>query len=90
MPRAPQAAHHLTAIPASVYSSLAAQLERHAGERYPLHVGDTWMEPPEGTRMEDLRVADHPGMHRYASVHGVPELLDAIVERERAKTGLAL
>jgi len=29
-------------------------------------------------------------MHRYASVHGVPELLDAIVERERAKTGLAL
>ena len=40
--------------------------------------------------MEDLRVADFPGMHRYAPVHGLPALLDALVERERAKTGLAL
>ena len=29
-------------------------------------------------------------MHRYASVHGLPQLLDAIVERERAKTALPL
>jgi N-succinyldiaminopimelate aminotransferase len=90
MPRAPEVASHLRAIPASAYSTLAARLDRFAGESYPLHVGDTWMEPPAGTRMEDLRVAEHPGMHRYASVHGLPALLDAIVERERAQTGLAL
>jgi len=90
MPRPPQVAAHLRSIPASAYSTLAARLDRYAGESYPLHVGDTWMEPPVGTRMEDLRVADHPGMHRYASVHGLPALLDAIVERERAQTGLAL
>ncbi|GMU66072.1 MAG: aminotransferase [Acidobacteriota bacterium] len=90
MPRAPRIASHLAAIPASVYSSLAERLERHAGETYPLHVGDTWMEPPAGCRMEDLTVAEHPGMHRYASVHGLPALLDAIVEGERAATGLAL
>jgi aspartate/methionine/tyrosine aminotransferase len=90
MPRAPEVASHLRSIPASAYSTLVARLERFAGESYPLHVGDTWMEPPVGTRMEDLRVAEHPGMHRYASVHGLPALLDAIVERERAQTGLAL
>ncbi len=90
MPRAPQVAPHLRAISASVYSTLAARLERFPGESYPLHVGDTWMEPPVGTRMEDLRVAEHPGMHRYSSVHGLPLLLDAIVERERAQTGLPL
>jgi len=90
MPRAPHAARHLTSIPASAYSNLADRLARHEGETYPLHVGDTWMEPPVGTRMEDLTVAEHPGMHRYASVHGLPELLDAIVDRERAITGLAL
>jgi len=90
MPRARRAAPHLTAIPASAYSTLAARIERHRGETYPLHVGDTWMEPAEGVRMEDLTVADHPGMHRYASVHGLPELLDAIVARERAKSGLPL
>jgi N-succinyldiaminopimelate aminotransferase len=90
MPRHPEAAHHLRAIPGSVYSALAGRLARHAGETYPLHIGDTWMEPAEGCRMEDLRVAERPGLHRYAPVHGTHELLDAIVERERARTGLAL
>ncbi len=90
MPRSPHVAEHLRCIPASAYSSLAGKLERHVGESYPLHVGDTWMEPAVGTRMEDLTVVEHPGMHRYASVHGLPALLDAIVERERAKTGLPL
>lgn len=77
-------------MPASVYSALAHRLHGRSGETYPLHVGDTWMEPAVGCRMEDLRVAEHPGMHRYASVHGLPALLDALVERERAKTGLAI
>jgi len=90
MPRAPHAAPHLRSIPASAYSTLTERLDRWQGESYPLHVGDTWMEPPAGTRMEDLRVAEHPGMHRYASVHGLPELLDSIVERERRITGLPL
>jgi aspartate/methionine/tyrosine aminotransferase len=90
MPRFPTPSSHLAGIAASVYSSLAHRLEAFAGESYPFHVGDTWMEPPAGCRMEDLTVADHPGMHRYTSVHGLPALLDAIVERERGRTGLAL
>jgi len=40
--------------------------------------------------MEDLASGEHPGMHRYAPVHGLPALLDAIVELERDKTGLPL
>ncbi|MCB1009522.1 MAG: aminotransferase class I/II-fold pyridoxal phosphate-dependent enzyme, partial [Acidobacteria bacterium] len=90
MPRPPATAPHLAGIPSSVYSSLAGRLAEHAGETYPLHVGDTWMEPAEGCRMENLATGDHPGMHRYAPVHGLPALLDAIVELERAKTGLPL
>ena len=39
--------------------------------------------------MEDLRVAEYPGMHRYAPPQGMPALLDAIVERVRARTGVA-
>lgn len=90
MPSPPLPAAHLAAMPASVYSALAHRLHAYRGESYPLHIGDTWMEPPAGCRMEDLRVADHPGMHRYSSVHGMPPLLDAIVERERERTGLGL
>jgi aspartate/methionine/tyrosine aminotransferase len=90
MPPYSRSASHLAAIPPSVYSGLAHRLERFAGETYPLHVGDTWMEPPEGCRMEDFRAAEFPGLHRYAPVHGLPALLDAIVDRERGRTGLPL
>lgn len=72
----------------SPYSALAHRLATHPGEVYPFHVGDTWMEPAVGCRMQDITVEAHPGMHRYASVHGLPGLLDAIVERTRARTGL--
>lgn len=75
-------------IAGNVYSALAHRLATYKGEVYPLHVGDTWMEPAEGCRMEDIRVADHPGMHRYAAPQGMPALIDAIVEQSRERTGV--
>ncbi len=88
MPRHPRVSPAVSAIQGSVFSALAHRLETHQGEVYPFHVGDTWMEPAEGCRMEDLRVAEHPGMHRYAPPQGLPVLLDALVERYRHRTGL--
>lgn len=88
MPRHPRFSPSAQDIAGSVYSALAHRLASYKGEVYPLHVGDTWMEPPEGCRMEDLRVAEHPGMHRYAAPQGMPALLDAIVERVRERTGV--
>lgn len=89
MPRHPRFSPSVQDIADSVYSGLAHRLATHRGEVFPLHVGDTWMEPPAGCRMEDLRVAEYPGMHRYAAPQGMPALLDAIVERVRARTGVA-
>jgi N-succinyldiaminopimelate aminotransferase len=71
-----------------VFSALAHRLATYPGEVYPLHVGDTWVEPALGTRMQDLRVEDHPGMHRYAPPQGLPALVSAIVERTRARVGV--
>jgi aspartate/methionine/tyrosine aminotransferase len=88
MPRHPHFSPSVQEISDSVYSGLAHRLATFRGEVFPLHVGDTWMEPPAGCRMEDLRVADHPGMHRYAPPQGMPALIDAIVERVRARTGV--
>lgn len=90
MPRHPSLAPSVSSIRSSVFSSLADRLETHPGEVYPLHVGDTWMEPAEGCRMQDLTVDEHPGMHRYAPPHGLPALLDAIVERMRARLGVRI
>jgi aspartate/methionine/tyrosine aminotransferase len=88
MPRHPRFSPSVHDIAGAVYSSLAHRLASYKGEVYPLHVGDTWMEPAEGCRMEDLRVAENPGMHRYAQPQGMPALLDAIVERVTERTGV--
>ena len=89
MPRHPHIAPTIAGMTGSVYSSLAHRLSRFDGETYPFHIGDTWMEPAVGTRMEDLTVADHPGMHRYAPVQGRKDLLDAISRRTLERTGTA-
>jgi aspartate/methionine/tyrosine aminotransferase len=89
MPRPPQTAANVLAMPGAVYSPFADRMRDHPGPLFPLHVGDTWMEPFEGARMQDLRVEDHSGLHRYTDTQGVPELVDAIVQKLRTKNGLA-
>jgi N-succinyldiaminopimelate aminotransferase len=88
MPRHPGFSPSVQNIAGAVYSSLAHRLATYRGEVYPLHVGDTWMEPAEGCRMEDIKVAEHPGMHKYSPTQGIPPLLDAIAERVRQRTGV--
>lgn len=87
MPRAPRLAEGLSEIRDSAFSSLAHRLACYPGEVCPLHVGDTWLEPAEGCRMQDLLSSEHPGLHRYAPPQGLPSLIDALVERTRARTG---
>ena len=72
MPRFPGHSPAVAGIPGSVYTALAHRLATFAGETYPLHVGDTWLEPPAGCRMEDLETAAHPGLHRYAPPQQIP------------------
>lgn len=88
MPRFPCVAPSVAEIGGSVYTALSHKLSTFEGEIYPFHIGDTWMEPAEGLRMEDLRVEDHPGMHRYSKPQGLPELLQAIAERTVERTGV--
>ena len=84
MPRHPKVVDHLSSMSRSAYSSLAHRLEAFDGETFPLHIGDTWMEPATGSRMQDLTVEDNPGMHRYAPVQGHPKLIEAIAAKTRA------
>jgi len=88
MPPYPKAASSVAGIESALYSALAHRIATHRGEIFPLHVGDTWLEPADGCRMQDLTVEDHPGMHRYAPPQGLPQLLDAIAERVRTRTGV--
>jgi N-succinyldiaminopimelate aminotransferase len=70
-----------------VYSGLAERAKRLGGPIYPLHVGDTWLEPLPSARAEAQRTADHPRLHNYAAVQGEPHLLDAIRRRLARRHG---
>jgi N-succinyldiaminopimelate aminotransferase len=75
-------------MPGAVYSPLGERLRSHVGPIHPLHVGDTWREPFASGRMEELAQAAHPGMNRYSATRGLPELVDAIVEKVAGRNEL--
>lgn len=81
MPRSPRVAAAIHALSDGVFSRLAHRIEQLEGEVYPLHVGDTWMDPPVGCRMEDLRSEGLPGLHRYTRPAGHPALIRAASQR---------
>jgi len=89
MPRPPKPSETVAGLPAAVFSPVAHRAKAAPGRVLALHVGDTWMEPCESARMEALRVAAHPGMHRYCETEGLPALRAALVEKLRARNGLA-
>jgi len=88
VPRPPRFAPTTEAMPGAVFSPIANLLREVPGGVCPLNVGDTWMEPFTGGRMQDLSEADHPGLHRYCETRGIPALIDALVEKVRARNGL--
>ncbi len=89
MPKPPASAANLQRLPGSVYSPLRASGEGVPRSLCPLHVGDTWLGPPTGARVEDLRADAHPGLNRYTETRGLPELLDALVLKLRLRNGFA-
>ncbi|MEJ2084532.1 MAG: pyridoxal phosphate-dependent aminotransferase, partial [Acidobacteriota bacterium] len=66
MPGFPHYSSSVAGLSGSVFSALAHRLAEHEGETYPLHVGDTWLQPAPGCRMEDLDSKTFPNLHRYA------------------------
>jgi len=88
MPRPPEFSAAVRNMPGAVYSPFADRLRDHTGPVFPLHVGDTWLVPFEGARMQDMRVEDHAGLHNYCDTRGWPALVDAIVEKARTRNGL--
>ena len=88
MPRRPGFAPHVEAMPGAVYSPFADAAREQGRHVHPLHVGDTWMPPFEGGRLEDLDVEETPGLHNYCDTRGWPALVDAIVDKVRERNGL--
>jgi N-succinyldiaminopimelate aminotransferase len=70
-------------MPDSVYSPSAGRHDAVDAVVCKLNVGDTWLQPFTGGRMEDLSAESFPDLHRYSATQGIPPLIDAIVEKVR-------
>lgn len=87
MPRHPAPSPNIQAMAGGVFSTVAHLIaeQQKMGEIFPFHVGDSWLEPPEGCRYPDL--ADVPsGLHRYGPPGGLPELLAELAARRGVPT----
>ncbi|MBU1702051.1 MAG: pyridoxal phosphate-dependent aminotransferase [Candidatus Eisenbacteria bacterium] len=82
MPHYPRIVPAVTQIPSGfTFSPLAQKLAKHKGPLFPLHVGDTWMEPFEGGRMENLLSLEHDGLHRYTAPRGIREVIETVAAK---------
>ena len=76
MPRPPNIASAISDLSANVFSKFVPKITALSGEVFPLHIGDTWLEP--AVKMQDMNSSDNPGLHRYSRPVGHPILIDAI------------
>ncbi len=87
MPRYPDTSFSVQGIGGSVFTALAHKLASFDGEVFPFHVGDTWLEPPEGC--DEPADADRTRVrYEFAVVPGplLPKLLVrtfSLIEGER-------
>lgn len=89
MPRFPHAAPSAQSLSDRVFGQL---VHRSSGVElvYPLHVGDTYLEPLPDARAEAQISAERPRLHNYAPVQGEPTLLEAIREKVARRSGVQL
>ena len=87
MPRHPRISATTDSLSAGVFSQLAKKAREHRGRLYPLHVGDTYLDPFPAARAEAQRSSDHRLLHNYSPVQGEPALLAAIARRLERRTG---
>ena len=88
MPRFPTVARTSEGLSDRVFSRLAEKARQRGGRIFPLHVGDTWLEPLPAARAEMQRTEDTPRLHNYAPVQGEARLLDAIERHLDRRSGL--
>jgi aspartate/methionine/tyrosine aminotransferase len=77
----------------SVFADLQAHITAHAvrgGDLIGLHLGDTYLEPPQAARLTTIldRQGDDSNLYRYGAVAGLESFRDAIAEdlKRRGRT----
>jgi len=84
MPSHPRTAPGATNLRPSVFATLAAQFKTLEHPPIPLHLGDTYREPPVEARLERAIERLSPPAYAYCNPNGMDELRAAVAERCQA------
>ena len=85
MPRAPSLSKSAGALRESIFSRLQGRLGKHGADGVPLHLGDTYLQPPMAAREAlEANAADW----RYGAPAGEAPLLAALARKLRDRNGL--
>jgi aspartate/methionine/tyrosine aminotransferase len=85
----------LSATAAAIRPGAFAELQRHVdayeargGDLIPLHIGDTYLDPPESSRFGALVLerGSEPALYRYGPTAGLEWLRDAVADDLRARS----
>ena len=90
MPKAPFVSPLVSGLSDSVFGQLAQEARELGRTFFPLHVGDTHLEPLACARAEAQTTEQHPLLHTYAPVQGMPQLLGAILRKVKRRHGVDL
>ena len=80
MPAYPQSQSFLDDIRGRPFSKFSSHIEKMGVATYPLHIGDTYVKPFQGSRIENVSIDDHPSSHKYISPKGYPDLIRKLAE----------
>ncbi|QQR91539.1 MAG: pyridoxal phosphate-dependent aminotransferase [Myxococcales bacterium] len=83
MPRFPKLSTRTAALSDGVFSALMHEAKTLDKPVYPLHVGDTYLEPIKEAMAESQRSAEIQSLHCYSPVRGEPVLLEQIASKLR-------
>ena len=85
MPRHPQTSTLAGSVYKSVFARVAERLAAHAGERFPLHIGDTYLDPVDDAAFaRATRAETRVALARYSHPHGQAALLRTLRARNSA------
>jgi N-succinyldiaminopimelate aminotransferase len=90
MPRYPLSAPSAQSLSDRVFGQLVRRSGKQTDRIYPLHVGDTYLEPLAAARAEAQASSAHARLHNYSPVQGEPELLRAIVNKVQRRSDVTI
>ena len=68
------------------FSKYAAAIEAMGAAKFPLHIGDTHLPPPESARLSALCHDTNKELHKYCSPKGLPGLVTSIAKEYDVST----